>query len=474
MNTFSPAQLQQWTRGAWATHHPPARPIHGFNNDTRTLAPGQCFVALQTPRRDGHDYLAHAAQAGATAALVGKPNPAIPLAQLHVGAPLLALQQIALHWRNHYPHPLIAITGSHGKTSTKDMLAMLHAPAVHATRGNLNNTLGVPLTLLELDPARHTTAAIIEVGISEPGELRHTAPLIQPDIAIITNIHPAHLAGLGTLDAIAREKAIIAHHLRPHGHTLLPAATLRHPALAQLPRESTLPVHFDATAPSLPLGSYPRICHVTLTRPATSTGYHVRMAILPGDATATLTFTLPEGTQGMAQNAALAALAAHLNGIPAQRIQDILAHWRPSSNRGEIREHAGRLLYVDCYNASPASMLDAAEAFHARTTHAPRRLFVLGGMSELGAQSAALHERVGRQLPLRQGDTLALHGGDAPLIGAGARAAGMDAGCILQFDDITAIRETIAGFAGPVFVKGSRVHALERALPDAPRPSPPR
>ena len=467
MNIFSPAQLQQWTHGTWARHHPPERPIHGFGNDTRTLASGHCFVALQTPQRNGHDYLAQAAQAGATAALVSKVNPAIPLAQLHVNAPLSALQQIALHWRNLFPHPLIAITGSHGKTSTKDMLAALHAPAVHATRGNLNNTLGVPLTLLGLDPSRHTSAAIIEAGISEPGELQHTAPLIQPNLVIITNIHPAHLAGLGTLDAIAHEKSILAHHLRPHGCTLLPATTLRHPALAQLPRESTLPVQFNDTPQPLPLDTYPRVCRVSLTRPANGSGYHVRMTIIPGEAAETLTFTLPDATQGMAQNAALAALAAHLSGIPLLHIQNTLAHWRPSSNRGEIREHAGHLLYVDCYNASPASMLDAAEAFHHRTAHASRRLFVLAGMNELGAQSAALHEHVGRQLPLRPGDVLALHGGDAPLIGAGARANGEDTNCILQLSDIADVRELIAHFAAPVFVKGSRIYALERALPDA-------
>src|SRR5258708_8991935 len=186
MPEFSPALLAQWTGGQWTVQ--PARPLVGFTVDTRRVRSGQMFVALKTEKRDGHDYLVDAETAGAGAALVATPNRALTLPQLVVRDPLAAFQAIAREHRQAFRGRVIGISGSAGKTSTKDLLALLlggETCGVVATEGNLNNQLGVPLTLTRLDPALHQYA-VVEAGISVPGEMQPLADMIDPDVALIT------------------------------------------------------------------------------------------------------------------------------------------------------------------------------------------------------------------------------------------------------------------------------------------------
>lgn len=461
MSRFSPEQLQTWSGGAWRPGAAAPAAVNGFSNDTRALLPGNCFVALRTGQRDGHDFLEAAARAGAVAALVARPVPSSPLPQLVVDDTLAALQRIARAWRENYTAPVIGVTGSVGKTSTKDMLGAMLGAAGFATRANLNNLLGVPLMLLGVDPARHTAGAVIEAGMSEPGELERAASIIQPDIAVITNVQPAHLAGLGSLEAIAREKSALARRVRAGGAAIFPVSCLEHAAFREL-AVPAIPVAFPGE--TLPAdGRHERIFRIEFLD--TPSGRRIRLR----DGTGVVgELDFPESTRGMACNAALAAVAALRAGLSVDRIQAALAGWEPSARRGEVREYAGRLFYIDCYNASPASVVDAAEAFDRRTRNAGGgRLFVLAGMNELGPVSAALHEQVGRQLPLRAGDTLVLFGGDSAAIGAGALAAGFPAASVRALADIDAVRAAVENFTGPVLLKGSRSYALERALPGA-------
>lgn len=179
MHSFDPKDLALWTGGSWT-----GRPVAatGFSVDSRRLSPGQAFVALRTGRRDGHDFLGAARQAGASFAVVARAVPGIPLAQLVVADPLAALQAVARGHRRSFRGTIVAITGSAGKTSTKELLSLLlggdHA-GVLATEANLNNQIGVALTLTRIDPASHRVA-VVEAGISAPGEMATLAAMLSP------------------------------------------------------------------------------------------------------------------------------------------------------------------------------------------------------------------------------------------------------------------------------------------------------
>lgn len=446
MPVFSAAELAAWSQGSWQGAVPAA--VGGFGNDSRRLAAGEAFVALRTERRDGHDFLGDARARGAACALVSR-RVSDPLPQLLVDDTLGGLQRIASAWRDRLLIPVIGVTGSVGKTSTKEMLRAALGPRVHATAANLNNTLGVPLTLLGADPSRHD-ALVVEAGMSEPGELRASAQVLRPDIAVVTAVRAVHLAGLGSLAGIAREKAELPRALAPGGEAFLPAETLRHPAFAELANRCVALCREGEPAPS-------GVRRVVRMRLAPAAGGWV-LSLVDGSA-APWQLGLGPITRGQAGNAALAALAAARAGAKPAAIAGALAAWRPLPGRGSVHWVDGRPLYVDCYNASPASLADAAEAF-VRQTRGPR-LLVIGGMAELGPDSGRLHRESGLALPLEPGDAVIGHGGDAPALAAACGGQSVD--------DLAEVAARVAAHPGPVFIKGSRAHALERALPPALR-----
>ncbi len=461
MSNFFPDFLKTTVGGRWQNDVLPLTPITGFSNDTRTLRPNDCFVALRTEKRDGHDFLDAAQKAGAAAALVETIVPASKLPQLLVHNTEEALQRLARAWRDECAVPVFGITGSVGKTSTKDLLRAVLGQNAFATEANLNNLLGVPLMLLRVDPEKHRQGAVIEAGMSVPGELDRLAWMIKPDCAIVTNVNPAHLAGLGSMEAIAHEKAALCRQTSALGISIFPAECLKYAAFRRLLGRN-FPMLFPGDSREL------------LTGVRYEVSFETQFAPLPNGHAITISghgktfgeFRFPPATTGMLRNAALTAAAAMLAGVSANRIQEAFAGYSPSARRGECREHEGRLFYIDCYNASPASMTDSAEAFDARTKDAPARLFVLGGMNELGTESVRLHEQVGTALPLRAGDKVILFGGDSLAIGTGAIAGGFSRNAVQAMPNIDAVREAVKHFRGPVFLKGSRSYALERALPD--------
>ncbi|MBC8039766.1 MAG: UDP-N-acetylmuramoyl-tripeptide--D-alanyl-D-alanine ligase, partial [Opitutaceae bacterium] len=204
--------------------------------DTRQLREGQVFVALKTDKRDGHDFLPAAHAACASAALVSRADPSLELPQLVVADPIVAFQTIAREHRRLFKHPVIGISGSAGKTSTKNLLALLLSSEpgdVLATEGNLNNHIGVPLTLTRLEPAKHRFV-VIEAGISGPGEMEVLAGMIEPDFAIITLIAPAHLQELGGIDGVAQAKAALPAAVHTGGSALFPHACCQYAAFRDL------------------------------------------------------------------------------------------------------------------------------------------------------------------------------------------------------------------------------------------------
>ncbi|HWA09704.1 MAG TPA: UDP-N-acetylmuramoyl-tripeptide--D-alanyl-D-alanine ligase [Opitutaceae bacterium] len=464
MPIFPPDSLAQWTGGRWTAA--PVAPLAGFTMDTRQLGVGQVFVAIRTDRRDGHDFLPAAQSGGAGAAIVARPNPAVSLPQLVVADPLAAFHAIARAHRRAFAGPVIGITGSAGKTSTKNLLALLLGgeatagaePPVLATEGNLNNHLGVPLTLTRLDPARHRFA-VIEAGISAPGEMQVLADMIEPDIALTTLVAPAHLEELGGIDGVAREKSRLSAAVRPAGVAIFPRQCDGFTAFHELGVRTMVVERAEVVRPAEPPKDK---VYFTVTQRGDSTAIALAYGAPPP-----LVFTLRRVSDGMAQNAVLAICAALWLGVTPVAIQARLARWAPAALRGEWRQERGRRLFLDCYNANPASMADALATFVAVAPAAEPRLFVLGGMEELGAGAADYHRALGRSLSLRPQDFVFAIGDHADAVRIGALEGGAKPAQVAVVTALEPVAERLADFRGAAFLKGSRRWQLERALEPA-------
>ncbi len=456
MPTFAPDLLAAWTGGRWTAV--PAAPLTSFASDTRQLRKGQVFVALKTDKRDGHAFLAAAQAAGADAALVATPDAALGLPQLMVADPLLALQAIAREHRRAFRGSVVGISGSAGKTSTKDLLALLlggEGAGVLATEGNLNNHLGVPLTLTRLDSATHQFA-VVEAGVSAPGEMAPLASMIEPDLALITLVAPAHTAALGGIEGVAREKVALPAAVRPAGLAIFPKQCTGFSAFRELAVRQLVVERAEVVRPTEPPKDK---VYFAVTQRGDSTAIALAYGPPPP-----LVFTLGRVTDGMAQNAVLAICAALWLGVARETIQARLAGWRPAKLRGELRREAGRLLYLDCYNANPASMADALATFHAIAPPAEPRLYVIGCMEELGAGAAAHHHALGVSLALRSSDRLFVIGSLAHEVCAGVLACDDLSSRIQMVSSLEPVAACLAEWRGAVFMKGSRRYHLETAL----------
>ncbi len=426
--------------------------------DTRQIRAGQVFIALKTDKRDGHDFLATAWSAGAGASLVSRADSSSPLPQLVVADPLTAFQMIAREHRRTFRGPVIGVSGSAGKTSTKNLLALLlgdEAGGVLATEGNLNNHLGVPLTLTRLDPALHTFA-VIEAGISGPGEMAPLAAMIEPDLTINTLVAPAHVEALGSLEGVAREKAVLPAAVRAGGVAVFPEQSRQFPAFRDLTVPTLVIEQAEVLRPSAPPKD--RV-YFTVTHRDDETAIAIAYGMPPP-----MVFDLHRVSAGMAQNAVLAICAALRLGIAPWKIQERLAGWLPARLRGELRREDGRLLYLDCYNANPAAMGDALDAFYAVASESEPRLLVIGCMGELGPESAMYHCALGRAIRLRQGDHLMVIGDDADAVRQGTLESAIPPSQVEVVTSLEPVKARLAGFRGAVFIKGSRRYQLESIL----------
>ena len=445
--------LANWTGGRWLSA--PVGSLTGFTQDTRQLKPGQVFVALKTDQRDGHDFLRTALSAGASAALVSRPDPSLILPQLVVADPLKAFQAIAREHRRQFHGPVVGVSGSCGKTSTKNLLAQLlgGGPGVLATEGNLNNHLGVPLTLTRLEPDAHGFA-VVEAGISGPGEMAELADMIEPDYGIVTLVAHAHTQELGGVDGVAREKAVLLRHLRSGGLGVFPNQCWNFDAFKDLPQTSIV------VAPAGAQVKAPRVMHFDAT--FTATGTHLVVGKHQ--------FRFRRVSRGMAQNAALAIVLASELGVKDVAIQQALENWQSAKWRGEYRREGDRLLYLDFYNANPASMEDALETFYAVAPENEPRMLVLGCMEELGPDAPLHHRKLGQSLQLRPQDRAFVIGSESAAVVAGALEAGIPATRIQAIDTLAPVTSEIAAFCGAVFIKGSRRYGLEKVLPPVVSP----
>lgn len=462
MARFSPVEAETLSGGYWYPQRPVGVNLEDFRIDSRQLSPGSTFVALVGTRSDGHQFVEAAAQAGAAVALVARPLADCALPQLVVADPLQTLQTLAAAARRAFHGPVIGITGSYGKTTIKEWIGQLLGDDWLRTEGNLNNHIGLPLTLLRLDNARHR-GAVIETGINGFGEMERLAGWLRPDLAVITGIGPVHLEGLGSVENIAAEKARLCHAVPVGGKVFLPASCLGYRALRELAATHDLQVSIDeadSSACSMALPSNVT-CHNykwTKGAPPSVTG-ELRL----GTPAAAEPLIFPETSRGMVSNAVLALLVASACGAGCAELASRLGQLRPPRHRGEILERNGCSYFSDCYNANPDAMVDSVERFNAHFTDQPK-IYILGGMSELGVESARLHYETGRRLRLPAGAKVFALGPEAGALLEGLRAGGFSGNACVAAD-LPAVAAAVEGFRGAIFLKGSRRYALENLIP---------
>lgn len=456
MTRFDPQDIALWSNGVWQKNELPEA-ITGFCFDARQLKSGECFVALSGGARDGHEFTAQAIELGAGALLVEHPQ-SVSLPQLVVNDSLVAMGAIGAGVRQRFDGPVVGVTGSCGKTSTKEMLRVLLGESrTHATAGNWNNRIGVAMTLFGLDSEQHDFA-VIEAGINQPGEMAELGTMIEPDLSVVTNIASAHLELLGSLEQVAAEKAELVLRSRASAPVVLPNTVFQHaPFAACAGRALVLAAEGEQVSPEPK-----RVVRYCLD--VSGGGYST---LHLSDGATVERFQIASPSEGICANAALAIIAARELGVADAVIRERIALWLPSSNRGRIATQGAQTFYIDCYNANPASMRDALTAFRRATSPELARCYVLGAMNELGADSVALHREVGRQLRLRSIDRVLFVGSDTltQAYTEGAIEVGVEHAQLNYFTDVEQMKSVVADFAGALFLKGSHSYGLEKLLP---------
>ncbi|MEA2078668.1 MAG: UDP-N-acetylmuramoyl-tripeptide--D-alanyl-D-alanine ligase [Pseudomonadota bacterium] len=417
--------------------------FRGISTDTRTLSEGNLFVALQGPNFDGHDYLEQARRQGAVAAAVSRvSNEQMPL--LEVKDTRIALGELAAHWRSQFAIPLIAVTGSNGKTSVKEMLASIlrRCGETLVTQGNLNNDIGVPLTLFRLS-SKHEYA-VLELGANHPGEIACLTDLARPSVGVVNNAGPAHLEGFGDVSDVAKAKGELFEGLAPDAVCVINADD----AFADLWNSMASPrriISFGLSAAA----------EVAARWTGDISGSDVELMTPAG--TASLRLALPG--QHNVMNALAATAGALALNITLEDIVCGLADVRPLGGRWQSQPGInGAQLINDTYNANPASLqvaLDLLCKADAETW------LVLGDMGELGEEGKELHRKVGEEA--RQAGVEHLFAlGDLAAEAADAFGKGSE-----RFTDLDSLNMRLKKLVHPgviVLVKGSRAMRMERVV----------
>jgi UDP-N-acetylmuramoyl-tripeptide--D-alanyl-D-alanine ligase len=452
---FTAEELGAATGGRWLDAPPDS--VSGVSSDSRTLEAGSLFVALRGDRFDAHAFLPAAARAGAAAAVVASEAPAAGLPRLLVADTLVALGALAHHHRARFSLPVVGVTGSNGKTTTREMIAAILAERgpVLKTEGNLNNEVGVPFTLLRLSGEHR--AAVVEMGMNHPGEIARLTAMARPQVGVVTNAAAAHLEGLGSVDGVADAKAELYAGLPEGGIAVVNADDPRMLARARASGRRLLTF----------AGGRQRRGDVAVLEVLAQDASGLRFLL--GVGTRELAVTLPLVGAHNARNAAAAACAAIALGCSDQEIVRGLARVQPVGRRLRLERLPGGLLLVDdCYNANPPSMAAALQTL-AELAHAEggRPLAALGDMLELGPGEAELHRGVGSEAARLPVARLFGFGPRSRETLAGALAAGLAPERTFHTEDVAALAQAVRATAAPgdvLLVKGSRGMRLERLV----------
>lgn len=424
---------------------------NGVTTDSRGDCHGLLFIALQGERFDGHDYVASAAASGAAAVLVDRPL-YIDLPQLIVKDTRLALGRLAAAWRERIPARVIAITGSNGKTTVKEMTAAIlsQAGATRATAGNLNNDIGMPLTLLA---ARDEDFLILEMGANHHGEIGYMTDIARPDVALITNAGRAHLEGFGSVEGVAHAKGEIARGLPPEGTFVVMADVPWTPLWQQLAAGRPLLTFGTGTSAQVKADENA----ITETWDADGFRSHFTANIKGHE----VEIALPLAGSHNVRNALAAIAGTTALGIEPARIRAGLEQMVPVKRRLQPRHTStGAKLLDDSYNANPDSLAAAVDVLTALPLEPDgRHLLVMGDFGELGPDSTEVHHEMGVAARAAGASSLyavgALSQHAVEGFGAGAR----------HFADQDALIAALLAETSPadvLLVKGSRLSAMDR------------
>ena len=425
--------------------------FEGVSTDSRTLKAGELFVALRGENFDGHDFLPTIAQQGVGAVIAEQLPEGWNLPAIVVPNTLTALGQVGHFWREKFAIPVIGVTGSNGKTTVKEMIASILAQAYGedgrlATRGNLNNEIGVPLTLMRLLPEHK--AAVIELGMNHPGEIARLAAIVAPTVALVNNAQREHQEFMHTVEAVALENGAALSALPRSGTAVYPADDTYTPLWEKLAdQRRTITFGLDATA------------DVCCNHTANAFGSDLLVtARIDGKAPYQFPVKLAAAGVHNVRNA-LAAIACALGaGIEQDAIVRGLESFAPVSGRLQHkRARNGAAVIDDSYNANPDSVRAAIDVL---AQAAQPRILVLGDMGEVGTQGQQFHEEIGAYAASRGIDAVLVTGElTRHMVAAGATH-------FEQFDELLAALDTALGSKSDatVLVKGSRFMKMERVV----------
>jgi UDP-N-acetylmuramoyl-tripeptide--D-alanyl-D-alanine ligase len=440
-------QLQSRLQSAQATA---AAAFQGLSTNSREVGPGMLFVALRGERFDAHDFLADVAARGAAAVVAERLPAGFTLPALAVPDTRAALGEIGAYWRRQFDIPVIGVTGSNGKTTVKEMIASILAAefgADHylATRGNLNNDIGVPLTLVRLDAAHK--AAVVELGMNHPGEIAQLAALAQPTVGLVNNAQREHQEFMASVEAVAHENGAVISALPPNGIAVFPADDPYTPLWRALAKA----------------GGQRKILTFGLSQDASISCTYVPQAFgsLMKVRVGQREFPLKLAAAGVhnVRNALAAIACALAIGIHRRAIVQGLESFAPVS--GRLQNKAGRngaAVIDDTYNANPDSVKAAIDVL----AQAPApRVLVLGDMGEVGSEGRKFHEEIGAYARGRGIDHLLTLG---DLAASASNAFGARA---RHYDSVETLIDAASAVATPaatVLVKGSRFMRMERVV----------
>ncbi len=445
--------LSQAAAGIQASARGKEASFASVTSDSRAITPGCLFVALRGERFDGHEFVAQAIQKGAAAAMVDQAAAAqhatdwqdLPL--LVVADTRLALGQLAAFWRGQQNIRLVAVTGSNGKTTVKEMLAAIlresaGAGAVLATEGNLNNDIGMPLMLLKL--REQHKFAVIEMGMNHPGEIEYLTHIARPDVAVINNAGAAHLAGLGSVEEVARAKGEIFSGLASDGVAVINADDAFEPLWKTLAHSHAI-IEFGLDHPA----------QVSADCQLGPLNTELKLHTPKGE----FQTALPVPGLHNVRNALAAAAAASALGISNEAIASGLRNF--AGVKGRLQRKSGlhgATLIDDTYNANPASVRAAIAVL---ASMPGKKILVLGDMGELGPDASAMHRELGSAAKQAGVDILLCHG---DICRVTAAEFGANAWFFERIEELLADLENLLAPDVTVLVKGSRFMQMERVI----------
>lgn len=451
MVKFDPNQLAEWTGGSW--HNSIPQSVDGISADSRRLTRGNIFIAIRGPHFDGHDFVPSALQQGASGAVVARPD----LADRGLG-PLLvvndtshALRKMAASYRRTLNIRMIAVTGSVGKTTVKEMIAgtLARRLTTAKTIGNWNNEYGLPLSILNMDP--RAGIGVFELGVNHPGELAPLCQLLKPDWGIVTTVGPVHLEFFGSEKTVVEEKAVLLKNLPENGTAFLGCDHPWYDLLRSAVRCRVISA-----------GERNDADYVLLK----NSNKGEEQEVFEKKSGAKFRFRSPLPGRHIVYNALFAIAVARANGFDWPVIREGLEDYQPQPMRWQSETVGGVLVINDAYNANPMSMEAALQTFEA-IKHDGHKWLVLGGMHELGASAEEAHSKLGLAVARFQWSGLVTIGSLGNMIADAAEKAGIKRKNIFRCGNHSSVAGILAVSVKPgdaVLFKASRCERLEKAL----------